>query len=421
MIANRILASKAAVALRFGDDMHESSRALAEAFYAARGADDVDLALDLVANLVQFNADISPTSQETKMWLATAVSDAARARKRAPLGAARVYIAAATIGDALGDVKNALAWLTEAHALLGDQPQTSLMDVLMLRASVSITAGNQKAAIEDYRNALAMAASLYGPNAPRVAQLEMTVSAAMTAMNRPDEAIRLANDAEAVLALYPDLLSTQVAHMKLNLGVAKILEKDFTKARRYLTEARAITVKLFGAEHSDVALVDANLGYADLEERNFTGAEAYAKKALALMERVTPKPHEDRGMALLLLSDAARGQKDHETAITAAIASAEEYGTADDRRRLSLLTAAAEANDTNQLARALAIVETARALPAPEDTLLVARTHLEYGRALGAKDPIAARKALDEARRIYLAEGAAEWVAEVDAARAKLR
>ncbi|MFN0253697.1 MAG: protein kinase domain-containing protein [Kofleriaceae bacterium] len=410
-----------ATTLNLEGKQDESDELMKKAYFAARAIDDPDLALVAMTSLILVLQGRATPAADLETWLANGVADAQRARTRAPLAAARMYIVAAVTNDTFGDPKKVLEMLHEAFSLLGDTPSRPLADALMIRASSYITVGQPVLAYADYLRAIDMFETLYGSEHPVVARIKLTASAAMSALGRAEESIRLADEGAAILDRNPALASREVGQMKLNIGAANINKGDFVKARKYLAEARAMTIQFHGADDPDVALIDSNVAHISLLEKDYTKALALGRDVLAMMERVTPKPHEDRGDLLVVLSKAALGARELEAAITWAEASAGEYAEGDERKIAALLEATRAANESAQHPRALALLEKLRALPAAQEPTLAGRVELERGIALSARDPEAARQAFDAALAIFTQASEAEWVEQVKAARAKLR
>jgi predicted Ser/Thr protein kinase len=399
----------------------ESDALRKKAYFAARAIDDPDLTLAAISTLIVELTARGTAAPDLATWLANGEADAQRSRRREPLAAARMYVAAAFANDTLGAPKKALEMLREAFALLGETPSRILADALMIRASTYITDGEPALAYADYLRAVNMFETLYGSEHPVVAKIKLSASAAMGALGRADESIRLADEGAAILDRNPTLSSPDVAQMKLNIGAANINKRDFAKARKYLAEARALTVQFHGAEDLDIALIDSNLAQISLLEKDYARALALGRDTLAMMERVTPKPHEDRGDLLVALSKAARETGDFEAAITWAEASAPEYADGDERKIAALLEAARAANESTQFARALAFLEKLRTLPAAQDPILAGRVELERGNALATRDVAAARTAYEAALTTFTQASETAWIEQVKAARAKLR
>ena len=413
-----------ATQLRDGGQRKDAISRMSKVYFAARAIDDPELALAALSSLIRTMSAGTPTA-DLETWLANAEADAQRARTRAPLAAAKLYIVAASTNDGFGDPAKSLAWLREAFALLGTEPSRALADALLGRASVYITLGKPTEAYADSLRAIEMFEVLYGAENPLVATIKINASAGMYALGRVTEATRLATEGEALLdgllARYPDLSSSTIAQLKLNIASNHINNGDYPKAKELLAEARAMTLRIQGPDDPDLALIDASFAYIANVQRQYDAALAIAKDALVLMDRTTPKPHEDRGMLYLVQSDASRGRGDLETAITAAEASAEEYSTGDERKSVALIAAARAANESRQHPRAEAILAKVRALPAPSDAVLRGRIELETARALASRDRAGAVKAFEQARAIFAEGAATAWVDEVDTARAKLR
>jgi predicted Ser/Thr protein kinase len=399
----------------------ESDALRKKVYFAARAIDDPDLALAAISTLIVELTARGTAAPDLATWLANGEADAQRSQTREPLAAARMYVAAAFANDTLGAPKKALEMLREAFALLGDTPSRIHADALMIRASSYITDGQPARAYADYLRAVDMFENLYGSEHPVVAKIKLSASAGMSALGRAEESIRLADEGAALLDRNPALVSPDVAQMKLNIGAAKINKGDYAKARKYLGEARAMTVQFHGSEDLDIALIDSNLAQISLLEKDYAKALSLGRDTLAMMERVTPKPHEDRGDLLLVLSKAARETGDFEAAITWAEASALEYADGDERKIAALLEAARAANESTQFPRALAFLEKLRTLPTAQDPILAGRVELERGNALATRDPAAARKAYEASLVTFTQASETAWIEQVKAARAKLR
>ncbi|MGE0403098.1 MAG: serine/threonine-protein kinase [Kofleriaceae bacterium] len=381
MVAARIEYMRGAVAREAGD-LKTAEAQMTKAYFAARAIDDPDLALGAVSNLI---VSMSTRVGEPALanWLANGEADAQRSRTRAPRAAARLFVVAAATNDAFGDPEKAMASVKEAFPLLGDTPSRSLADALMIRGSAYISLGQPELAYADYVRAVEMFDSLYGPDHPVLAPIKLTVSAAMAALNRNADAHRYAVQGEAILERNPGTVTAHdLAVMKLDIGVSYIDAGEYAKARKLLAEAREQTLAVLGPDHPDLALIDSNVAAISIEEKDYATALRLGREALALMERTTPEPHEDRGELLQYIAEAARNLGDIDAAISSAVASAAEYSDGDDRKTTSLVLAARAANDGSRSARALELIDKARALPAGTDPEVKVQLEVEYARAL---------------------------------------
>ena len=109
-----------------------------------------------------------------------------------------MYILAGYVNDTFGDATKTSGHIEEALAILGDQPSRMKADAYLIRGSSYITIGKPDLAFADYKEGIALVDRLYGPDHPVVAKIKLTTSAAMAALNRKDDSLRLAMEAEAI-------------------------------------------------------------------------------------------------------------------------------------------------------------------------------------------------------------------------------
>ncbi|MGE3543948.1 MAG: tetratricopeptide repeat protein, partial [Kofleriaceae bacterium] len=407
------------------DHLEEAEKLVSDGYYAARAADDDDLATKALTKLLILGITHRLDPNKAKIWQRIAVADARRLETRAPWLAASILLCAARVADDAGAADDALAYLTQADRLIPpDDP--GHVEVWMIEGAVKMWSGKVDEGVELYDRAIAAATKTLGPDHPRIAAMLIDSAASLLNTGRYQAAVVAAERAMEIASAAPDTGSGLLDLIRENLGAALIEVKRTDEARVLLEQARASYVQSVGEESPQVAHIDTNLAAIYLAAHEPARAIASLEAALATTEKLLGPDRVEVANVLQNLAAARRDAHDLRRALAdarrcVAIYAATTNGS--DPHRLALALGAAIANDLGDPRRALELTATALGFAEPpQDPASTASPQLERARALialGRTDE--ARPLLASAREIYGNVGEPSKVGMVDNLMAKLR
>nr|MBA3395784.1 tetratricopeptide repeat protein [Deltaproteobacteria bacterium] len=397
-------------------ELAKAEKLLADAYYAARAADDDLITSVALGQLLMMTTERAADDPASRSWLRITVADAERLSARAPWLAARMYVAAARVADATGDSPGALRHLERTRALApaGDPV---IVQGWLVEAGVLMWTGKVAEGIALYDRAIALEIERLGADHPDIGQILSDYAASLIAADREADAIAIAERALAIVERSADPNDRLVDDVRVN--VAAVLIDDNARARALLETARANYIAHDGVRNSKVANVDNNLAVLLLDDGKPEQAIVMLEESLATTEQLLGADRTEVAEVLFNLAVAHRAKGDYGAALAAARRCADIYGAkrpGTDRHRTSLAMVAAIANQRRDHATALAATETALGFPKPpEDPQSTAWPQLERARALIAvKRKAEARPLLAAARASYAAIGLPGRVEEID-------
>ena len=149
---------------------------------------------------------------------------------------------------------------------------------------------------------LAIMERSFGPAAPEVAWALYSLRGAL--MGAKDaEARRALERALQIFERDPDANSRGIAYCLNDLGLLCMNAGDYPAAMDFYERARAITVKIFGADHPQVFMGLNNLGYLLIKMGRYSEARPYLEQALAVIERTYGPEHPMTAIALQSLGE----------------------------------------------------------------------------------------------------------------------
>ena len=419
LVATRLLLARSNLAALRGE-YAAAEQGMAEAYYAARAADDVEVVLEAAVALITTIGAVRRDAAAVEPWIRNGLADAKRMQERSPDAAALVFLTVANVADAAGDLDRARRLTEQALALVEDASPSHLRaSVLMTRASLHVAAGQRSNAVADYEHALAIARTLFGKDHPSVAGFASAASAGLVQVELVDEARTLAQDAARILALHPDAPNLALANTELSLGASLLAANESGRAVALLESARRRTVAALGPRHPDVAQIDTNLGLAYMDEGRHSEATTMLREAATIQRAVLGPDHLELAATNYNLAIALRDRAELAAALDVATLAANGYAArahAGDRHRFALTLVAEIANRVGEPRRALAATAEVLAMPESSDLYAAAWPRLERARALLASngDRAESLRLLGEARERYARAEATERVDEID-------
>jgi len=178
--------------------------------------------------------------------------------------------------DGAGDLESAAR---TAVAQAGDEP-LQLAALAKMLALSAVARGDLATAVAKFTEARDRRASALGANHPLVAADELNLGAALTDLDRRDDAIA---HLERAIAIVQGTLGARhpiIAHAEHNLGSLALDADDWRAADRHARAAIAMNVVVLGPDHRDVA-----------KSRILLAAALSKQRARAILARALPATH----------------------------------------------------------------------------------------------------------------------------------
>ena len=415
-IAAGIVAVRGELALHEGKT-ETGKQQLADAYYAARAADDDTIAHFALMRLLELESIAGMDANNASTWQRTALADAQRIETRAPWLATELYVALARLADAAGDADGALRFVAKARELvkpggLGD------LNLLTTEAAVKMWTGHVDEGDALYKRALALAGKLFSPEDSTVGSILTDYAAGLLAAGRAEPALEAAERADAILAK-TGVAGVERDGARVSLAAVLLQAERDDEAEPLLRTARADYVTAYGENSPLVANVDSNLAIVAADRGDLAGALASSEHVLAIYDKVYAKDQPE--IADAAFNVAANRLKVHDAtgALAVALRARDIYAAkmpGSDRHRNCLTLAARAANDLGDTKQALALAEASLAFDKPaEDPQIDAHGQLEEARALVALGrKTEARPLLVTARATFDKVGSKEYVQRID-------
>jgi serine/threonine-protein kinase len=392
----------------------------AEALSAAADAhDDVRAAQALIALLA---ARDNKSSFADALALRPAIEAAIRRAGDAPGLRSAYFRRLASIDDHTGRYDEGLQAFSDALAA-APPGEIDVARILALRSTTLSKLGRFADARDDAARAADILERALGPDHPSTAVAVTNLANAQLGLHQTKEAERGYRRALAIFQRAYGPESERAALLTNNLAIVVFEDGHYDEAEAMYRRVVALREKLFGPEHPLVAQALWNLGSVLAQKEQLDEAKPVVERALAIEEKaVGPDNPEVRGILDALgeiLVDQGRFAAARPI-FERSLATAAKHKLPESEHLYSAILGLGLADlGLGRPAAALPELERAQTLASAEHGLRWARAAFGTARALAllGRDRPLARKLAEEARAIYVEDGAtsAKRLAQVDA------